>query len=202
MRGEFMKLFFAISLSLILGMQSIVIPIYAKERILDNAITEESGLNPDKNVQLDLEEDSGIENEDNNDVDKDDIIISEEQVDNEEDLEASEEEIHVIEEEEFLELIDTDSTAKVALAPDIVGSGIVTATTLNVRSEPSTSKSKIGTLMKDDTVEIVARTRDWYRIKYSGGFGYVSSSYIKLNYFEKGIDVSKWNGNIDWNKWN
>ena len=56
----------------------------------------------------------------------------------------------------------------------------------------------MGTLKINSTVEILGRNNNWYKIDYNGKEGYVSSSYITLNPLEKGIDVSKWNGSINW----
>lgn len=95
---------------------------------------------------------------------------------------------------------------------------------LNVRSKPSTSASKIGSIKNGSSVNIldsiakVAKvdgknvvTDPWYKISYSNGFGYVSADYIKLlgedkSYIPsntttiKGIDVSYHQGNINWTK--
>ena len=79
-----------------------------------------------------------------------------------------------------------------------IGSGNVTTDNLNVRSGPSSSNSLMGTLKINSTVEILGRNNNWYKIDYNGKEGYVSSSYINLNPLEKGIDVSKWNGSINW----
>ena len=79
-----------------------------------------------------------------------------------------------------------------------IGSGTVTSDNLNVRSGPSTSNGVIGSLKLNTTVEILSVSNEWYKIDYNGKEGYISSSYIKLNPLEKGIDVSKWNGNINW----
>ena len=85
--------------------------------------------------------------------------------------------------------------------PNAIGSGTVTASkTLNVRSGASTSYDKIGTLKANDKVEILGTSNGWYKIDFNGKEGYVSASYIALNALEKGIDVSKWNGTIDWKK--
>lgn len=93
--------------------------------------------------------------------------------------------------------LNETSTKKLS-NPYAIGSGNVTSNNLNVRSGPSTSNSSIGKLQANTTVEIVGVSNDWYKISYQGGYGYVSSSYIKLNILEKGIDVSKWNGSINW----
>ena len=84
--------------------------------------------------------------------------------------------------------------------PNVIGLGKTTAATLNVRSGPSTSYDKIGTLVKDSPIEVLEKNRNWYKISFEDSVGYISSSYVSLNPFEKGIDVSKWNGTIDWNK--
>ena len=81
-----------------------------------------------------------------------------------------------------------------------IGLGTVSATTLNIRSGPSTSYSIIGTLANGTKVDILGRDNNWYKISANNLTGYVSASYITLTPLEKGIDVSKWNGTVDWNK--
>ena len=81
--------------------------------------------------------------------------------------------------------------------PKAIGSGNALAT-VNIRSEASTSGKIIGTLNTDETIEILGKNNDWYKVDFNGKEGYVSSSYLKLNPIEKGIDVSKWNGSINW----
>lgn len=76
----------------------------------------------------------------------------------------------------------------------------MTKTTLNVRSGPSSSYSIVGTLDNSTNVDILGRDNNWYKISTDNITGYVSASYIKLSPLEKGIDVSKWNGTIDWKK--
>ena len=93
-----------------------------------------------------------------------------------------------------------NTNARIAMNDDLIGMGTVKANTLNVRQEPSASSDKLGSLKKGDTIAIISRDKDWYKINYNGKLGYVSSAYIDLIPFEKGIDVSKWNGKIDWNK--
>ncbi|WP_434798259.1 SH3 domain-containing protein [Terrisporobacter vanillatitrophus] len=79
-----------------------------------------------------------------------------------------------------------------------IGSGKVTLSTLNIRSGPSTSNGIVATLKINETVEILGKSSDWYKVDFNGKQGYVQAAYLKLNPIEKGIDVSKWNGNIDW----
>ena len=59
--------------------------------------------------------------------------------------------------------------------------GTVNAFTLNVRSGPSTTYSKIGYLTEGTTVQIVGETNGWYKIKYSNKYGYVLSQYIRTS---------------------
>ncbi|MDU0298021.1 SH3 domain-containing protein, partial [Paraclostridium sp. MRS3W1] len=56
---------------------------------------------------------------------------------------------------------------------------VVTATSLNVRSGPSTSNSVIGSLKQNDKVEVISESNGWSKVKFSGKEGYVSSAYLK-----------------------
>ncbi len=56
---------------------------------------------------------------------------------------------------------------------------VVTATSLNVRSGPSTSSSKIGSLRQNEVVEVISESNGWSKIKFNGKEGYVSSDYLK-----------------------
>ena len=52
---------------------------------------------------------------------------------------------------------------------------------LNVRKGPDTEYEKIGSLKKNDKVEIVAMTANgWRKIKYNNSYGYVYGEYVKL----------------------
>lgn len=53
----------------------------------------------------------------------------------------------------------------------------VTASSLNVRSGPSTSYGVIGGLSKGSSASVVGSSGSWYKIKYGSGYGYISSSY-------------------------
>ena len=58
---------------------------------------------------------------------------------------------------------------------------------LNVRSGPGTSYDAIGTLKLGNKVTIVAKTRpagetkDWYKISFNSGYGYVRSDFVKIS---------------------
>ena len=89
---------------------------------------------------------------------------------------------------------------KSLISSNSIGVGNVTANSLNVRSGPGSSYESLGYLSRNAKVDILARENNWYKISANNLSGYVSASYIKLSAIEKGIDVSKWNGDINWNK--
>ena len=62
----------------------------------------------------------------------------------------------------------------------VIKTGTVNTASLNVRSGPSTSDAKIGSLSQNTKVEIVSSTNGWYKIKYGTGYGYVSATYINI----------------------
>jgi uncharacterized protein YgiM (DUF1202 family)/surface antigen len=55
------------------------------------------------------------------------------------------------------------------------------SSTLNVRNAGSASSSIIGSLKKGETVNIVGKSGDWYKIQYNSSYGYVNSKYISVN---------------------
>ncbi|MCD3217847.1 amidase [Clostridium botulinum C] len=57
--------------------------------------------------------------------------------------------------------------------------GTVTATVLNVRSQPSTNSNIIGQLKKGEQVHIFKDCGDWLSIYYGDHGGYVSKQYIR-----------------------
>ena len=96
---------------------------------------------------------------------------------------------------------DVFNSRKVTLSnPNSIGSGTVTKSYLNVRSAPSSSSKLVGTLSYNERVEILEKSNGWYKIDFRGTQGFIASSHLKLSPIEKGIDVSKWNGSIDWHK--
>ncbi len=55
---------------------------------------------------------------------------------------------------------------------------IVTASSLNFRSAPSTSASKLGSILKGTKVGVISESNGWTKINYNGKIGYVSSAYL------------------------
>lgn len=64
----------------------------------------------------------------------------------------------------------------------ISATGIVINTdSLNVRKGPSTSFDIIGKLSGGNSVKIIGKIDNWYKIECNGSYGYVSATYIKLD---------------------
>ena len=59
--------------------------------------------------------------------------------------------------------------------------GRVTVSNLNVRSGASTKYRKIGSLSYNKRVTIVKTLKEWYKIKYNSGYGYVNRDYISTS---------------------
>ncbi|WP_062104587.1 N-acetylmuramoyl-L-alanine amidase [Bacillus niameyensis] len=60
-------------------------------------------------------------------------------------------------------------------------SGTVSASSLNVRSEPSSTSSKVGTLEKGERVKILDDNNGWSQIEFNGNVAWVSSQYIETS---------------------
>ena len=54
----------------------------------------------------------------------------------------------------------------------------VTASSLRVRSAPSTSAAAIGSLKKGEAVQAITLSNGWYSIQWNGATGYVSAQYL------------------------
>ncbi len=57
---------------------------------------------------------------------------------------------------------------------------IVSATTLNIRSGPSTDYGKLGTLSAGAKVTVLEEKNGWYKIDYNGQEGWISASYTYI----------------------
>lgn len=75
----------------------------------------------------------------------------------------------------------SDATASPAVVNVRYGT-IKVSTTLNVRSGPSTSRSRIGKLSNGARVQVISvLSGGWIKIAYKSGNGYVSGKYVKLD---------------------
>lgn len=61
---------------------------------------------------------------------------------------------------------------------EINKTGYVSTDGLRVRKGPSTDTEEINSLKKNDEVEIIGQTGNWYKISIDGEIGYVSAKYI------------------------
>ncbi len=68
-------------------------------------------------------------------------------------------------------------TAAVAHA-DSEGAGTVTASALNMRSQPSTASSVVTCLPRGTVVAITGSADGWYQVSYKGQSGYMSKDYV------------------------
>jgi stage II sporulation protein D len=58
--------------------------------------------------------------------------------------------------------------------------GLVTATSLNIRSAPGTNNHKVGMVVKGQKLTVHEKIGDWYRVTYNGIKGYVHGAYVQL----------------------
>ena len=54
------------------------------------------------------------------------------------------------------------------------------STNLRVRKEASSSSFVLGYLLNNQSVNIIGKEGNWYKIKFNGATGYVSSDYVKI----------------------
>ena len=56
----------------------------------------------------------------------------------------------------------------------------MTGSNVNVRASASTSGRKLGSMSRNETVEIISSSNGFYKIVYKGGIGYVSADYVRV----------------------
>ncbi|MFA5624232.1 MAG: SH3 domain-containing protein [Bradymonadales bacterium] len=66
------------------------------------------------------------------------------------------------------------------VAQEAIGSAMITAELLNVRSGPGVSNSKVGTLKRATKIEVLSEKDGWLEISYNGNIGYVSAAYTSF----------------------
>lgn len=59
--------------------------------------------------------------------------------------------------------------------------GTITGDTVRLREEPNTSSKIVTNLDKDDTVEVLEKSGEWYKVKYKEDNGYVYGEYLKVS---------------------
>ncbi len=61
------------------------------------------------------------------------------------------------------------------------GAGTVTASALNMRSEPSTASSVVTCVPRGTVVIVLGSSDGWYKVQYQGQTGYMSADYISFS---------------------
>ena len=83
----------------------------------------------------------------------------------------------------FMASINNISTAMTHYQTVSTSTGLVTATTLNVRQGPGTKFKIVTTVNKKEYIRIFAKIGDWYVVQTNNDYlGAVSSKYVKLIY--------------------
>ena len=59
--------------------------------------------------------------------------------------------------------------------------GTITGSTVRVRKEPSTDSAIIINVFKNDKIEVIEPSGEWYKVKVDGAIGYVHKDYIKVD---------------------
>lgn len=73
----------------------------------------------------------------------------------------------------------TTGTKPPATTPTSLGKAVVNTAVLNLRSQPNTTSSIIVKLVKNETVTLVSKSGDWYKITTSKGkTGYVMAKFV------------------------
>ncbi|MBU9721744.1 MULTISPECIES: N-acetylmuramoyl-L-alanine amidase [Bacillaceae] len=63
---------------------------------------------------------------------------------------------------------------------EVIGSGEVTATRLNVRNQASTNGNVIGSLERGSKVDLYEKTGQWYKIRINNSWGFVHGDYLRV----------------------
>jgi len=76
----------------------------------------------------------------------------------------------------FIVMLISIASSQIAVAD----SGVVSASSLNVRQKPSLSSSITGSLSKNSNIDTLGKEGDFYKISYKGKTGYVHKTYINI----------------------
>ncbi len=60
--------------------------------------------------------------------------------------------------------------------------GTISGDSVRVRSKAGTDGNVLGTVSSGNTLTVVAKSGDWYKVKYNNEFGYVKGDFIKVDY--------------------
>ena len=74
----------------------------------------------------------------------------------------------------------------------------ITSGRLNVRSAPSTASAVVSSLYKDETVTLLQKSGDFWKIEYANGaYGYASARYVQEIAGSYGARVKTSGGNLN-----
>ena len=73
-------------------------------------------------------------------------------------------------------IVTATATANIAIA----ATGKVNDNNIRMRKEPNTTSEIITNLYKNDSVEVLEKTGNWYKIKYDGKVGYMRADLIDI----------------------
>ena len=196
------KSLFALSLCAMLTSQNAILIANGEE--LDKSLENEITSIPSSKLQLETQENNLITDEVTSEDINSDEELTNESIENTSDnsdtqVDPEQNKKYIMGEKTSRNTASLDNIETVTLTnPNSIGCGTVTADSLNVRSGSSTSHEIIGTLKLGEIVDVIGKSNGWYKIDFQGKEGYISAVYLELKPIEKGIDVSKWNGDIDW----
>ena len=78
-------------------------------------------------------------------------------------------------------VMGTFSVTASAAGNVMYGIGFINATTLRLRSEPSTSSSVLATASNQECVVVISKSGQWYKVSYNLQEGYMHEDYLKVS---------------------
>ena len=97
-----------------------------------------------------------------------------------------------------IDFVREELTTNVPISDSPIATATVTASSLTVRADASTSASKLGSLSRGTVVNVYAELDGWLCIVYNGSIGYISTDYVTLSdYSESGGSTTPGAGGDD-----
>lgn len=97
-----------------------------------------------------------------------------------------------------IDFVREELTTNVPISDSPIATATVTASSLTVRADVSTSASKLGSLSRGTVVNVYAELDGWLCIVYNGSIGYISTDYVTLSdYSESGGSTTPGTGGDD-----
>jgi len=80
-----------------------------------------------------------------------------------------------------IENVTAQENIAIITEESVVTTGVVLVDVLNVRNGASLNDKIIDKLLLGETVDVIERVGNWYKINFADGIAFVSSDYIKIN---------------------